>query len=418
MARQLTRAIINAIMFSLCVMPLASAQQQDVLVIDELELRDTDPLAQADANPADQVEDLQTGLRLGSFEVNSEVELGISHQRTESDEDSNSTTQTFGAETRIQSQWSRHELRLETRVNAATPRGLNIQDWSVDVVANGRRDISGRLSANGELRLSHDVSQDDQDTTNYGATVGLRLAPGPLEMNLRGSADLRRVGDPVAGSESGNDFRDLEGELRLAYNRGAILAPFMETVATHRHTGIIDGFDGDATRWVLRTGLQIDRGEKLTGEVSVGVGHIRTEDDQRDNLNSLLWAASLAWSPVRLTTISLSAAGDVAFSQTTDLTSANMTNGLRTTSVALRADRSFNVRLDGFASANYNYSAYDGIDRSDESMLFSTGLTYALTPDSSLFASFTHERSQSSGSDQSEDDETSNGMSVRLQIRH
>ncbi len=418
MARQLTRAIINAIMFSLCVMPLAFAQQQDVLVVDELELRDTDPLAQTDVNPAERVDDPQTGLRLGSFEVNSEVELGISHQRTESDEDSNSTTQTFGAETRIQSQWSRHELRLETRVDAATPRGLSIQDWSVDVVANGRRDISGRLSANGELRLSHDVSQDDQDTTNYGATVGLRLAPGPLEMNLRGSVDLRRVGDPVAGSESGNDFRDLEGELRLAYNRGAILAPFVETVVTRRHTGIIDSFDGDATRWVLRTGLQIDRGEKLTGEVSVGIGHIRTEDDQRDNLNSLIWATSLRWSPVRLTTISLSAAGDVAFSQTTDLTSANMTNGLRTTSVALRADRSFNIRLDGFASANYNYSSYDGIDRSDQSMLFSTGLTYALTPDSSLFASFTHERSQSSGSDQSEDDETSNGMSVRLQIRH
>lgn len=418
MARQLTRSIINAIMFSLCVMPLASAQQQDVLVDDALELRDTEPQLPADAGPVEQVNDPQTGLRLGSFAVNSQLELGMSHQRTDSDEDSNSTTQTFGAETRIQSQWSRHELRLETRIDAATPRGLHIQDWSVGVVANGRRDISARLSATGELRLSHDVSQDDQDTTNYGASAGLRLAPGPLEMNLRGSVDLRRVGDPVAGSESGNDFRDLEGELRLAYNRGAILAPFVETAITHRDTGTIDGFDGDATRWVLRTGLQIDRGEKLTGEVSVGVGHIRTEDDQRDNLASLLWATSLTWSPVRLTTVSLSAAGDVTFSETTDLTSANMTNGLRTTSIALRAERSFNVRLDGFASANYNYSSYDGIDRSDTSMLFSTGLTYALTPDSSLFASFTHERSQSSGSDQSEDDETSNGMSVRLQIRH
>ncbi len=417
MARLLTRAIFNAIMVSLCVMSFASAQEQDPLAeggeplaIDDLVLRDT--------NPPETDEETQTGLRLGSFQVNSQAEVGVSYQRTEADEKSSQTTQTFSTETQIESQWSRHELRLETRVDAASQRGLSLQDWSVGLIANGRRDISGRVSVNGELRLSHDSSEDDQDQTNYGATVGLRIAPGPLEMNLRGSTNLRRVGDPVAGSENGNDFRDIDGELRLAYNRGAILAPFVETRVTHRRTGTIDGFDGDATRWILRTGLQIDRGEKLTGEVSVGVGHIRTKDAQRDNLDSLLWATSLTWSPMRLTTVSLSAAGDLAFSETSDLTASKMTSGIRTTSFALRAERSFNVRLDGFASADYTYSSYGDIDRSDEAMLFSTGLTYALTPDSSLFANFTHERTQSSGSDQAEDDETNNALSVRLQIRH
>lgn len=406
MARQLTRAIFNAIMFNLCLVSLASAQEQGVFNAEDLEFRDVEE--QPD----------ETGLRLGSFQINSQVEVGISHQRTKTTEDSNETTQTFSADSQIVSQWSRHELRLETRLDAASRRGLRVQDWTIGLVAGGRRDISGRLSANGELRLSHNVSEDDQDETNYGATAGFRIAPGPLEMNLRGSADFRKVGDPVAGSENGNDFRDFDAELRLAYNRGAILAPFVETRVTHRRTGMVDGFDGDATRWELRTGLQIDRGEKLTGEVSVGIGHIRTKDSQRDSLNSLLWATSLAWSPMRLTTITLSASTDLAFSQTTDLTASKMASGIRSTGIALRAERSFNHRLDGFASADYNYSSYGDIDRSDETMLFSTGLTYALTPDSSLFASFTHERSQSSGSDQAEDDEISNGLAVRLQITH
>lgn len=408
MARQLTRAIFNAIMFSLCLVSFASAQEQGVFDADNLEFRDVEvqPL------------DTETGLRLGSFQVNSQIEAGISHQRTESTEDSNQTTQTISAETQIVSQWSRHELRLETLLEAASRRGLRAQDWTVGIVASGRRDISGRLSANGELRLSHDVSEDDQDQTNYGATAGLRIAPGPLEMNLRGSVDLRRVGDPVAGSDNGNDFRDLEAEMRLAYNRGAILAPFVETRVTHRRTGMVDGFDGNATRWELRTGLQIDKGEKLTGEVSVGIGHIRPKDSGRDHLNALLWAASLTWSPVRLTTVTATASTGLEFSQTTDLTASTMTSGIRSTDIALRVERSFNHRLDGFAAADYNYSDYGDIDRSDETMLFSTGLTYKLTPDSSLFASFTHERTQSSGSDQAEDDEINNGLAVRLQIRH
>lgn len=410
MAHLLTRTIINAIMLSLCAMSLASAQEQSTPALEDLELRDVDAAESAD--------DGESGLRLGSFQVNSQMEAGVSYQRTKSDDKSSETTQTFSAESEIESQWSRHELRLETRFDAASQRGLKVQDWSVGLAVNGRRDISGRLSANGELRLSHDASEDDQNETNYGVTAGLRIAPGPLEMNLRGSVDVLRVGDPVTGSENGNDFRDLEGELRLAYNRGAILAPFVETRVTHRNTGILDGFDGDATRWELRSGLQIDRGEKLTGEVSVGIGHIRTKDAQRDNLNALLWGASLTWSPVRLTTVTLSASSGLAFSETTDLTASSMTSGLRTTNIALRAERSFNYRLDGFATADYNYSSYGDIDRSDETMLFSTGLTYSLTPDSSLFASFTHERSQSNGSDHDEEDEVSNGVSVKLQIRH
>lgn len=419
MARLLTRTIFNAVMFSLCLVPLASAQEQGTFDSEDLEFRDTEAQATDIAeDDGDGDGDGDAGLRLGSFQVNSQIEAGISHQRTKSTERSNETTQTFSAESQIVSQWSRHELRLETRLDAATTRGVRVQDWSVGLVVNGRRDISSRLSANGELRLSHDVSEEDQDETNYGATIGLRLAPGPLEMNLRGSVDIQRVGDPVSGSDNGNDFGDAEAELRLAYNRGAILAPFVQTKLTNRNTGSIDGFDGDAVRWELRTGLQIDRGEKLTGEVSLGIGHIKTKDSRRDDLTSLLWASSLTWSPVRLTTVTLAAEGGLAFSETTDLTAGTMASGTRNTNVELRAERSFNFRLDGFASANYNYSSYGDIDRSDETMLFSTGLTYALTPDSSLFASFTHERSQSSGDDQAEADEINNGLAVRLQIRH
>ncbi len=402
MARLLTRAIFNAGLITLWMMAFASAQEQPAMDAETLGLRG----AVAEPAPAAR----QAGLRLGSFQIDPSLETGVSHQSSE-------TNKTLGAKVVAQSQWSRHDLRLETQIDTASRRGLAAEKWTARAVLNGRLDITARLAATGELRYSMTADEEEQDQTNYGASAGVRVTPGPLEVTLRGSLDYRRVGDPVTGSESGNDYRETASELRVAYDRGAILAPFVEARLTDRNTGTVSGFDGDASLWELRGGVQIDRGEKFTGELSAGIGQIRPRDSRRDPLNGLLWAASLTWSPVRLTTITLDASGGVQFSETTDLTDSTMTNGIRNTSIALRAERSFNYRLDGFARASYSYGSYSGIDRADETMLFETGLSYALTPQSSLFGSFTHERSRSRRADQAEDDDRSNGVAVRLQVR-
>nr|WP_306268280.1 outer membrane beta-barrel protein [Pararhizobium sp. IMCC3301] len=402
MARLLTRAIFNAGMITLWMMAFASAQEQPGTDAETLGLRGV----AAEPAPAAR----QAGLRLGSFQIDPSLEIGVSHKSGE-------TNKTLGAKVVVQSQWNRNDLRLETKFDTASRRGLNVEQWTAAAVLNGRLDITARLAATGELRYSMTADEEEQDQTNYGATAAVLVTPGPLEVKLRGSLDYQMVGDPVAGSESGNDYRETAAELRLAYDRGAILAPFVQAVLTDRKTGTVTGFDGDATLWELRGGVQIDRGEKFSGEVSAGIGQIRTRDSRRDTLNGLLWAASLTWSPVRLTTITLDASGGLQFSETTDLTDSTMTNGIRNTRIALRAERNFNYRLDGFARASYSYGSYSGIDRADQTMLFETGLTYALTPQSSLFASFTHERSRSSGADQAEDDERSNGVAVRLQVR-
>lgn len=402
MARLLTRAIFNAVMFTLSMMAIASAQQQSAVEAVNLELRGTLAEQQPTAR--------QAGLRLGSFRIDPVLEAGVSHQGGE-------TSKTLGARAVVQSQWNRNDLRLETRIDTASRRGMAIERWSAGAVLNGRYDISARLATTGELRAFRNVDDDEQDQTNYGASAAVLVIPGPLELSLRGSLDYRTVGDPVTGSESSNDFREMASDLRVAYNRGAILAPFVQAVWTGRRSGTVSGFDGDASRWELRGGVQIDRGEKFSGEVSAGIGQIRTRDSRRDNLSGVLWAASLTWSPVRLTTITLDTSGELQFSETTDLTDGAMADGIRNTAVALRAQRSFNSRLDGFARASYSYSTYSGIDRSDETMLFETGLTYSLTPHSSLFGSFIHERSRSRGADQAEDDDRSNGVAVRLQVR-
>ncbi|MEP0519401.1 MAG: outer membrane beta-barrel protein [Hyphomicrobiales bacterium] len=402
MAGSLVSSICSAAIVLLSWTLTASAQEENTFDQLDLELRDS--LAQQD-----EVSRI-TGLRLGSFQANPVLEVGVSHQDSE-------TTKTLRGELSIESQWSRHSLRLDTEVDTASRRGLSVSDWSIGATLSGRRDISERVNAAGELRLSHEGSEDEQDQTLYGLTGTLTVAPGPTEISLRGSFDGQRVGDAVAGADTNNNFRQYGTGVRAAYRRSAVLSPFIQADYTKQNTGTVSNFNGDASRWELRTGLIIDRGEKLSGEVAIGAGRISTSDASRDELSSLLWSASLVWSPVRLTTVTLDTAGTLEFNDTTDLAGTTMTSGVRSNSFALRAERSFNYRLDGFANTGLTHEDYGDIDRTDHTFVVSAGLAYKLTPDSSLLGEVTHERTSSSGVDQDEEDERSNGISLRFQLR-
>lgn len=402
MVRPLNRLIISAAVLLLSWTLAAFAQEENSFDTLDLELRES--LAQQDE--VDRV----TGLRLGSFQVNPVLEAGIAHQDSE-------TTKTLRGELGIESQWSRHSLRLDTQVETASRRGLTVSDWSAGATLTGRRDISERVNVTGELRLSHQGSDDEQDQTLYGTVGTLTVVPGPLEFTLRSSFDGQHVGDAVAGADTSNNFKEYGAQMRVAYRRNAVFSPFVQADYTRQDTGTISNFNGDASRWELRTGLLIDRGEKLSGEVSIGTGRINTNDASRDELSSLLWAASLVWSPVRLTTVSLDASGSLDFNDTTNLAGTTMTSGVKNNSIALRAERSFNYRLDGFFNTSISHEDYGDIDRTDRTFLVGAGLTYNLTPDSSLLGEVTHERTSSAGIDQNEDDERSNGISLRYQLR-
>lgn len=402
MVRPLVRLVLSTVILWLSWTHVAFAQEENSFDQLDLELRDS--IAQQDEVTR------VTGLRLGSFQANPVFEVGIAHQDSE-------TTKTLRGEVAIESQWSRHSLRLDTQVETASRRGLTVSDWSAGVTLSGRRDISERVNAAGELRVSHQGSEDEQDQTLYGLVGTFTVAPGPAEFSLRGSFDGQRVGDAVAGAETNNNFRQYGTGLRAAYRRNAVLSPFIQADYTTQKTGTVSNFDGDASRWELRTGLIIDRGEKLSGEVAIGVGRINTNDAMRDELSSLLWSASLVWSPVRLTTVTLDAAGTLEFSDTTNLAGTTMASGVRSNSLALRAERSFNYRLDGFFNTGLTHESYGDIDRIDHTFVVGAGLTYNLTPDSSLLGEVTHERTSSSGVDQNEEDERSNGISLRFQLR-
>ncbi|MBL4646992.1 MAG: outer membrane beta-barrel protein [Rhizobiales bacterium] len=353
----------------------------------------------------------RTGLRLGSFNADISLEVGLAT-------DGHSMSKDIGGNVDIRSQWSRHELRLQTGLEINSDEKLDMTAWSTDLRLSGRRDISHRTNVTGAFSVTHSVADDSQDQTQYNFSAGLDVQPGPVSLSLRGALDLQYVGDAVAGEESSDNHKQLTVGLRASYNPDSIISPFIDIEVSHQNTARLSGFDGDARRIQAVTGLRLDRGEKFTAEIAMGIGFIKAEDTRRKEIRAYLWSASLVWSPIRLTTITATAAGRLDFSETTDLGNLVMASGLRGTKVSLRGERSFNSDLDGFAEISYDRSSYVSIDRVDHDFQFSAGLTYKLTPDSRVVAQFTHTGSFSSGASQNIANEHDDTVSLRYQYSY
>ncbi len=371
---------------------------------------DTDQNPAVDANTP-QAPPHETGLRLGTFKAEVTLEAGLAT-------DGHSLSKDVSGEVDLTSLWSRHELRLQTGVEVNSDEKLDLTGWSTDLRLSGRRDISHRTSATGAFSVTHSVADESQDQTQYNLSAGLNVQPGPVSLSLRGSLDLQFVGDAVAGEEAADEHKAIALGIRASYQPEAVLSPFIDVEVSHRDTARISGFDGDAQRIQATTGLRLDRGEKFTAEVAMGLGFMKAEDSRRKEIRAYLWSASLVWSPIRLTTITASAAGRLDYSQTTDLGNLVMASGLKGTNASLRAERSFNSKLDGFAEVSYDRSSYVAIDRVDHDFEFSAGLTYKLTPDSRVVAQFTHTSSYGSGAAQNSSKDRDDTVSLRYQFLH
>jgi hypothetical protein len=120
-----------------------------------------------------------------------------------------------------------------------------------------------------------------------------------------------------------------------------------------------NGLDRNATQLGLRTGLQINSGEKLNGEFSVGYIGARSEDDRLRDTGGLSLDAAMNWSPQRGT--------DVQFGLRTYLDSSPDIGGnssilyLANINVTrmIRADLSLNARLDASVRDNRDGSGTD-----------------------------------------------------------
>jgi len=317
--------------------PRVDALDEDVNRRAQAENRRLDPIETGTITPEENPY-APLGLRLGTFDATVTLDQGILWSSNV-----NSTSQ--GGEAFV----SQSELRLRA-----------VSDWSshsaeINALGVYQKSVSGEDYKQTELAIDGALSYEISRDTTVSATASYRIAPeaasspivlpatdtDPLNHQLSASLGVRHgVGRAVLGLTGSLDreiFSDFEGlccgtvsqedrnytlatlALRAGYEVSPALTPFVEAEIGRRSYDLEQdtaGYRRSADRYAVRGGVELDLGEKLNGEVSVGWLRESFDDDRLVPVSALLLDGALSWSPMRGTTLRLTGGTTVEGSTT------------------------------------------------------------------------------------------------------
>jgi hypothetical protein len=153
------------------------------------------------------------------------------------------------------------------------------------------------------------------------------------------------------------------------------LKPFVEVGADMReHDLQFDrfGLQRDSTGWTAKAGSTFAFSRKLTGEIALGYLERNYKDPSLQQLQGVLFDASLIYSLSALTNIKLTAA-TVAGETTVPGTA-----GILTRNAGIEVEHAFRRWLIGAVKFNYGNDDYVGSTRKDDRFAISAALTYKL----------------------------------------
>ena len=318
------------------------------------------------------------GIRAGSFILRPSLDQGI--RATSNADNSASGSSGVLSETALRlnarSDWASHLATLDAT-------GIFEKNLSGQYVSNprGQIDAALRLDMSDDTRLNfglgYSINREDASDPNGISAARSR----PLVHNLSAQAGVERDigkifaravarvnntrygnaklfnGDQLDQSDRNNTYVSMT--LRGGFEVSAIIRPFAEVEVGRRIYQNDNGLDRNATQLGLRTGLQINSGEKLNGEFSIGYLTASSEDDRLRNTGGLSLDAAMNWSPQRGT--------DVQFGLRTYLDSSPDIGGnssllyLANINVTrmIRSDLSLNARIDASVRDNRDGSGTD-----------------------------------------------------------
>ncbi|MDN2580517.1 outer membrane beta-barrel protein [Aquibium sp. ELW1220] len=278
------------------------------------------------------------GLRLGTFDATVTLDQGILWS-------SNINTTQQGGEAFV----SQTELRLRA-----------VSDWTshsaeINAVGIFQKSVSGEDFKETELGIDGALAYELGRDTTVTATASYRIAPEaasspivlpatddePLNHEMSASLGVQRsfgrTSLGLTGSVEREVFSDLEGlccgtvsqedrnftlstlALRAGYEVSPAFTPFVEAEIGRRNYDLeqdTSGYRRSADRYALKGGAEIDLGEKIEGEVSIGWLRESFDDDRLVPVSALLLDGVLSWSPMRGTTLRLTGGTSVEGSTT------------------------------------------------------------------------------------------------------
>ncbi len=371
------------------------------------------------------------GFRMGSWRAFSNVEQTIGYS-TNLDQTANGEGGAFSqtdASLSLQSDWSRHSARIDANGNfrhALTSDTQDIPSANVSGVLNLDLvdEIGAEFGANYGIATEAVTSNTITAATDtrpgvqtYGAFAGINRTGHKLFYSLRGSIgrtaydDIELVGGGTSSQEDRNNtLYSVIG--RIGYEVSPALRPFIELEAGMRQHELTLDRNGDARDsriFAGRSGLEIDLGEKLRGEVSVGYQVENFDGSNLEDLAGLTIDGNLVWSPVRDTTVTLAAQTDFSGSTTSGQ------NGSLVYGTSLTVERQVNDRLSLSANAAVGLNRQDDGSRTDVTYSAGVGFNYWINRFMAFTGSAQYSTQQSTAGSTSEYDDTTIRAGIRLQ---
>lgn len=321
-----------------------------------------------------------TGIRVGTMILRPSLTQGLLYERNSAGNRSESTlyssTQLKGT---LASDWSRHELAVTSQGTWENVLSGNGNEGSgADIGAELRLDLSDLTVA--RLSAAYSFSREDPDNdeaiedaaTQYGIH---RLDAGAsVERDfglLRGTVGVKGVrwmhtdATLANGDHLSQSYRDRnlgEVSLRVGYELSPALIPFVEaSVGRLQYDQDADpsGYERSANIYAGKVGIAADFREKLKGEIGIGYTAEQFDDSRLDDLNALVLAGNVSWSPRYGTDVSLD------LSTSLDPSSSPGTSGAVVYETKVTVTQQLRDRLVASLSGATSWTKYPDLDNAD-----------------------------------------------------
>jgi hypothetical protein len=271
-------------------------------------------------------EDEAPGIRLGTFVLRPALTEGIGYETQKvgggSDERSFSQTTLRGT---LTSDWSRHQLTVSGEgVWQENISGTSETEPSADIQADLRLDLAEETIAHitagytffREDTIAPNATVDaaqQADVNTFTGGLSFERSLGLLRGRIGARAIRTTYGDVTLSDGtrlSQSDRNTTAGELttRIGYELSPAIVPFVE--GKYLRTGYDTTADAFGYRrasdtYTGETGVAVDFGEKLSGELAAGYVLRQFEDGRLSDVSGLAIDGNATWSPHRGTDVSL-----------------------------------------------------------------------------------------------------------------
>ncbi len=352
------------------------------------------------------------GVRAGSFVIRPTLDVGAGYN-TNSAGNAGGGGASLGrvnGDVALESEWSRHAVNATVRGDYTYYKG-NTDDNQLNLNGDvrGRVDITATTNAfvglrggltserQGDPNLPAGVV-DRPQIANVGATVGGTWKPNRFGVTLEGLWDKRTYDDANLGGgvkvdNSDRNLNEYGLRLQTEYDVSDKFTPFVQVGLYKReHDVFLDrnGFGRDSAGASAAVGARYNLTDLVELNGSVGFQTQRYDDPRLPNLSGVLANGSVVWRPTALTTVTFNAA--TAFEETTIANSSGSVSHTGGVQVEHRLRR--NLILTGGAS--FERANFEGVDRTDNTMRFDSGIEWLMNRSLALRANVAHERLHSS----------------------